>query len=124
MWSSLFVNIIISILIIFIAHSLWNYIKNTYSTKKTKDLIGSQIQKYKSMLEEIQRREKEKEYNQMDPSEEISIENDLAKWMEECIREEKICEEKIGEEKVREEKMRVESIREESLQTAFQNNNI
>jgi hypothetical protein len=104
MWSSLFVNIIISILIIFIAHSLWNYIKNTYSTKKTKDLIGSQIQKYKSMLEEIQKqkereKEKEKEYNQMDPSEEISIENDLAKWME-------------------------ESIREESLQTAFQNNNI
>jgi glucan phosphoethanolaminetransferase (alkaline phosphatase superfamily) len=109
MWSSLFVNIIISILIIFIAHSLWNYIKNTYSTKKTKDLIGSQIQKYKSMLEEIQNqreKEKEKEYNQMDPSEEITIENDLAKWMEERIREERIREERIREE--------------ESLQLEFQ----
>jgi hypothetical protein len=92
MWSSLFVNIIISILIIFIAHSLWNYIKNTYSTKKTKDLIGSQIQKYKAMLEEIQN-QKEKGYNQIELNEDISIENDLAKWMEECIREESIREE-------------------------------
>jgi hypothetical protein len=104
MWSSLFVNIIISILIIFIAHSLWNYIKNTYSTKKTKDLIGSQIQKYKTMLEEIQN-QKEKGYNELELNEEISIENDLAKWMEECIREECIREE-------------------ESLQLEFQKNNI
>jgi len=90
MWSSLFVNIIISILIIFIAHSLWTYIKNTYSTKKTKDLIGTQIQKYKAMLEEIQnQKEREKkEYNQLESNEEISIENDLAKWMDERIREE------------------------------------
>ena len=33
-------------------HFLWNYIKDTYSTKKTKDLVGSQTQKYKNMLDE------------------------------------------------------------------------
>ena len=106
MWSSLFVNIIISILIIFIAHSLWNYIKNTYSTKKTKDLIGSQIQKYKTMIEQIQIQNQNQ--NQMvptiNPPSTISMENDLAKWMEESIGK--------------------ESLQKESLQTEFQNNNI
>ena len=47
-------NIIISIIIIFIGHQLWNYIKNTYSTKKTKDLVNTQITKYKKMMKEIQ----------------------------------------------------------------------
>lgn len=83
MWSSLFINIIISILIIFIAHSLWNYIKNTYSTKKTKDLIGSQIQKYKNMIEEIQ---KQKESQHTNPT--ISMQEDLEKWMEENLQTE------------------------------------
>lgn len=80
MWSSIFINIIISIIIIFIAHSLWNHIKNSYSTKKTKDLIGTQIQKYKTMMEELQR---QKETDGNDP--ENSMEKDLEKWMEESL---------------------------------------
>ena len=102
MWSSLFVNIIISILIIFIAHSLWNYIKNTYSTKKTKDLIGSQIQKYKTMIEQIQNQNQNQMVPTINPPSNFSMENDLAKWMEESIGK--------------------ESIEKESLQTEFQNN--
>lgn len=47
-------NIIFSIIIIFFGHQLWNYIKNTYSTKKTKDLVNTQITKYKKMMKEIQ----------------------------------------------------------------------
>ena len=56
MWilSSLFINIIISILIIFIGHHIWMYLKEKYSVKKTKDVVGSQIAKYKTILEEIQ----------------------------------------------------------------------
>ena len=45
-------TILLSIIIIIIIHFLWNYIKDTYSTKKTKDLVGSQTQKYKNMLDE------------------------------------------------------------------------
>jgi len=45
-------TILLSIIIIIIIHFLWNYIKDTYSTKKTKDLVGSQTQKYKTMLDE------------------------------------------------------------------------
>lgn len=47
-------NIIISIIVIFIGHQIWNYVKNTYSTKKTKDLVNTQITKYKKMMKEIQ----------------------------------------------------------------------
>ena len=45
--------IVFSILIIIFFHYMWNYIKNTYSTKKTKDLVGSQTQKYKNILNEL-----------------------------------------------------------------------
>ena len=32
-------TVIISIIIIYLGHQLWNYIKDNYSTKKTKDLV-------------------------------------------------------------------------------------
>lgn len=54
MWSSIFLNIILSIIIIYLGHQLWEYLRNKYSTKKTIDLVNSQTQKYKKMLEEIQ----------------------------------------------------------------------
>ena len=48
------IQIIISLFIIFILHYLFNYLKNTYSTKKTKDLVGFHIQKYQEILNEMQ----------------------------------------------------------------------
>jgi len=59
MWISFFLNITISFIIIYLCHQLWEYLKNTFSTKITKDLAGSQIQKYKQMIEEIQLGESE-----------------------------------------------------------------
>ena len=47
-------NIIISIGIIYGMHSCWDFLKNNYTTKKTKDLVNTQIQKYKKMIDEIQ----------------------------------------------------------------------
>uniref|UniRef100_A0A6C0JH67 Uncharacterized protein n=1 Tax=viral metagenome TaxID=1070528 RepID=A0A6C0JH67_9ZZZZ len=47
------INIIISIIIIYAGHLLWNYLKDNYSKKKTKDLVGSQIEKYKKMVGEM-----------------------------------------------------------------------
>ena len=49
MWYSLFLYMIISILIIYITHQLWIYMTNKYTTKKY--LVGSQIEKYKKLLE-------------------------------------------------------------------------
>jgi hypothetical protein len=45
-------TILLYILLIFLLHSLWNYIKDNYSTKKTKDLVNSQLEKYKKIMEE------------------------------------------------------------------------
>ena len=47
-------NIIISVILIYGIHLSWNYIRDTYSKKKTKDLVNTQIEKYKKIIEEIQ----------------------------------------------------------------------
>jgi hypothetical protein len=46
---NLFSTIIISIIIVTLLHYLWEYIKDTYSTKKVKDLVNTQIEKYKNI---------------------------------------------------------------------------
>lgn len=53
MWT-IFLNIIFSLLIIYLGHQLWNYLKDKYSNKITKDILTSQTQKYKKMMEDLQ----------------------------------------------------------------------
>ena len=81
MFSHLLLNFIITILIsigiIMSIHSLWNYLKDTYTTKKTKDLVNSQIEKYKKMLE-IQRQQTEFITEQ----EQETMKNDLLQYVE------------------------------------------
>jgi hypothetical protein len=48
------INICFSIIIIHGCHFSWNILKDTYSKRKTKDLVNTQIKKYKKMLDEIQ----------------------------------------------------------------------
>ena len=48
------INVILSILVIYSGHYFWKYIKDKYSTKKTKDLVNVQIQKYKKIMTEMQ----------------------------------------------------------------------
>jgi len=50
MWT-IFLNITISIIIIYLGHQLWNYLRDKYSNKITKDLLSSQTEKYKRMME-------------------------------------------------------------------------
>ena len=51
-----------SFLIIFIIDNLINYLKNTYTTRKTKDVVSFHIQKYQTSMDELQENnEKEKE---------------------------------------------------------------
>lgn len=61
MWISILLKIIVSFIIIILGHRIWIYLKDTYSVKKTKDLVGSQIQKYKTILNDIQEAEKIRE---------------------------------------------------------------
>ena len=54
MFFTLCISIAISIFIIYGGHNTWNYIKDNYSTKKTKDLVNTQIQKYKKIMQNMQ----------------------------------------------------------------------
>jgi hypothetical protein len=74
MWK-IFITITISLIIIISIHHLWNYIKDTYSERKTKDLVGFQTQKYKSILNELI--ENGREHAKTQEKEQILTENDL-----------------------------------------------
>jgi uncharacterized membrane protein len=43
-----------SIIVIYGCHCSWNILKDTYSKRKTKDLVNTQIKKYQKMMDEIQ----------------------------------------------------------------------
>ena len=45
--------IIVSIILILIIHYLFYYIRDIFTTKKTKDLVEIQTKKYKSIVEEL-----------------------------------------------------------------------
>lgn len=91
MWISILSKIVISFIIILVGHHIWIYIKDNYSVKKTKDLVGSQIQKYKTILNDIQEAEaqakKEKNNSQLvmyhSDSSYIDLKNDLEHFLQE-----------------------------------------
>jgi hypothetical protein len=78
-------NIIISIIIVMIIHYLWNTIKNTYFVKysKTKDLVNGQMQKYKKIIEDLQKEKVALRENPIINT--LSMEEDLEKFMKENI---------------------------------------
>lgn len=53
-FQNLLLTITISVILILCGHYLWNYLKNTYTEKKTKDLVNSQVEKYKKIVAELQ----------------------------------------------------------------------
>jgi len=55
MWSTVIFNATLSIIIIFIAHQIWEYCKTNYTTQKTKNLVEMQASKYKQIAEDIER---------------------------------------------------------------------
>ena len=55
MWNTILFNIVLSIVIIFATHHIWDYCKQNYTTHKVKDLAEIRASKYKSMLEDMER---------------------------------------------------------------------
>jgi hypothetical protein len=53
MWDSIIINIVLSLAVIILAHFLWDHLKNTYSTKKQKNIAEFQTNKYKAIIEEL-----------------------------------------------------------------------
>lgn len=77
MWASISKNVFMSILIIFIVHYLFNYFVEMFTIKKTKDLVNSQIEKYKNILQEIQINKENETV--------ITVENELMQFANECL---------------------------------------
>lgn len=46
-------TIIISIIIVYLLDSLINYFRDSYTTKKTKDVVGFHIKKYQSIMDHM-----------------------------------------------------------------------
>ena len=75
--------VIISIALIAILHYGWDYIKNTYSTPKTKDIVKLQSEKYDTILTEIlETKSKSSPEIQINPEE---MENDLAMFLDQTL---------------------------------------
>jgi len=55
MWSAIIFNIILSIIIIFIVHQIWEYCKINYTSPKNKNLGEIHAAKYKQMVEDMER---------------------------------------------------------------------
>jgi hypothetical protein len=55
MWTTIILNIILSIIIIFIAHQLWEYCKINYTYPKTKNLVEIHASKYRQIAEDMER---------------------------------------------------------------------
>jgi hypothetical protein len=80
----LFQNIIISIIIIVLIHYLFNYLKDTYTTKKTKDLVKTQTEKYKIILDEMMNKKNEVDENMFIFNKE-NMQNELDSYLEQEI---------------------------------------
>lgn len=80
------INIAISIMIIYGAHSFWNYLKDNYTTKKTKDLVNIQIEKYKRIMNDMQKQNEQSSLFE-DESEKQSMNDDLLEFMNQQTQE-------------------------------------
>ena len=65
------VYILSSLLIIYSIHSLYNYLKKKYTTKKTKDLVIFHLDKYQDILETVN-----KKINKFDDFKNKTIDNE------------------------------------------------
>ena len=60
MYSIIF-TIISCFLIIYLVDQLIHYLRDTYTTKKTKDIVGYQIKKYQNLMDELHENKQKQE---------------------------------------------------------------
>ena len=100
MWNIIQI-VLFSILIIVSFHYLWNYVKDTYSVKKTKDVYNIQTEKYKAILADlIDNQESVNANNDIDY---LSMEKDLEQFIQ--MGENRMGENRMGENRMGENRM-------------------
>jgi uncharacterized protein involved in tolerance to divalent cations len=75
-------KIFVCLFIIYISHSIWSYLKDIYSIKKTKNLVNTQIDKYKKIINELQENKPIQEPSISEKDLEL-MNNELTSFMEE-----------------------------------------
>ena len=78
MFLSIVISIFVSLLIIILGHRLWNDFKDRFSVKKTDHFVRSQIDKYKTIIEEL----KNPPLSSIDP-ETVDLKQDLEDYLNE-----------------------------------------
>jgi len=77
-------KIFVCLFIIYISHSVWSYLKDNYSTKKTKNLVNTQIDKYKKIINELQENKPVQTEQQSISEKDLELmNNELTSFMEE-----------------------------------------
>ena len=59
MWTWI-IHIVLSIVILWIGHCLWNYFLNQFSKQKKRDLLNIHMEKYKTIIQDLSDRIQEK----------------------------------------------------------------
>jgi len=78
----IFFTIVISIILIYSFHYLWEYLKNNYSNKKTRDLVNIQMGKYHKIIEDMNKENKKNiEITQLDKNDIEKLNADLEKFI-------------------------------------------
>ena len=62
-------------------HNLGEYLKNTFTVKKTKDVVGFQMQKYKLIMDEINDTNNEPKNDELSEKEKQCMNDDLNDFM-------------------------------------------
>lgn len=83
----IFITIIISIIIIYSIHYVWDQLKNNYSTKKTRDLVNIQMNKYHKIIEDMNnKKEKPTPVKQLDKNDIEKLNADLETFINTQVR--------------------------------------
>ena len=64
--TSILLNIIFSVLIIYFLHELWEYLKNRFTVKKTIDVFQVQNEKYEKKINNLEKNTTKKENTKTD----------------------------------------------------------
>lgn len=75
-------NIFVYIVIIYLFHYLWEYLKNNYSKKKTKDIYNFQKNKYEQIVESIQEGQSQQQaYDSLQNKDIETLNNELESYV-------------------------------------------
>lgn len=75
-------NIFVYIVIIYLFHYLWEYLKNNYSQKKTKDIYNFQKNKYEQIVESIQQgQSRQQDYDSLQNKDIETLNNELESYV-------------------------------------------